>query len=55
VLAKAGLERLGYRPKGGRMEFEVRGARTVVSDLAELLPGSWQGAIGLEIRGTAWR
>jgi porphobilinogen deaminase len=31
VLAKAGLERLGYRPKGGRMKFEGQGL--FVSDL----------------------
>ena len=48
VLAKAGLERLGYRLTGGRMEFEGRGL--FVSDLVELLPAAGQGAIGLEIR-----
>jgi porphobilinogen deaminase len=48
VLAKAGLERLGYRPKGGRMEFEGQGL--FVSDLVELLPAAGQGAIGLEVR-----
>jgi hydroxymethylbilane synthase len=48
VLAKAGLERLGYRLTGGRMQFEGRGL--FVSDLVELLPAAGQGAIGLEVR-----
>src|ERR1700693_2085832 len=39
VFAKAGLERLGHRFKG--RSDGVRGARTVGSDLVELLPGSW--------------
>jgi hydroxymethylbilane synthase len=48
VLAKAGLERLGYRWKDGRLEFD--GHRLLVSDLVEVLPAAGQGAIGLEIR-----
>jgi hydroxymethylbilane synthase len=48
VLAKAGLERLGYRLVGGRMQFETH--RLFVTDLLELLPAAGQGAIGLEIR-----
>ena len=48
VLAKAGLERLGYRLTGGRIDFE--GQRLFVSDLVELLPAAGQGAIGLEVR-----
>jgi hydroxymethylbilane synthase len=48
VLAKAGLERLGYRLTGGQMRFE--GRVLFVSDLVELLPAAGQGAIGLEIR-----
>jgi hydroxymethylbilane synthase len=48
VLAKAGLERLGYRLTGGRIDFE--GQRLFVSDLVELLPAPGQGAIGLEVR-----
>jgi hydroxymethylbilane synthase len=48
VLAKAGLERLGYLLAGGQMEFE--GRTLFVSDLEELLPAAGQGAIGLEIR-----
>jgi hydroxymethylbilane synthase len=48
VLAKAGLERLGYRLTGGRIEFE--GERLFVSDLVELLPAAGQGAIALEVR-----
>jgi hydroxymethylbilane synthase len=48
VLAKAGLERIGYSLTGGRMEFAGRGL--FVSDLVEILPAVGQGAIGLEIR-----
>jgi hydroxymethylbilane synthase len=48
VLAKAGLERLGYRLTGGLLEFETH--RLFVTDLLELLPAAGQGAIGLEIR-----
>jgi hydroxymethylbilane synthase len=48
VLAKAGLERIGYPLTGGRIDFE--GQRLFVSDLVELLPAAGQGAIGLEVR-----
>jgi hydroxymethylbilane synthase len=48
VLAKAGLERLGYRLIGGRMQFETH--QLFVTDLLELLPAPGQGAIGLETR-----
>jgi hydroxymethylbilane synthase len=48
VLAKAGLERLGYHPVDGQLEFEAH--RLYVSDLPEILPAAGQGAIGLEIR-----
>jgi hydroxymethylbilane synthase len=48
VLAKAGLERLGYRLADGRLEFESH--RLFVTDLPEILPAAGQGAIGLEIR-----
>jgi hydroxymethylbilane synthase len=48
VLAKAGLERLGYRLEGGRLEFEAH--RLFATDLMEILPAAGQGAIGLEIR-----
>jgi hydroxymethylbilane synthase len=48
VLAKAGLERLGYRLEGGRLEFEAQWLFT--TDLVEILPAAGQGAIGLEIR-----
>jgi hydroxymethylbilane synthase len=48
VLAKAGLERLGYSLAGGRMEFAGQGL--FVSDLIELLPAAGQGAIGLQVR-----
>ena len=48
VLAKAGLERIGYSLTGNRMEFAGQGL--LVSDLVEILPAVGQGAIGLEIR-----
>jgi hydroxymethylbilane synthase len=46
VLAKAGLERLGYSLDEGRIEP----LRLFVSNLAELLPAVGQGAIGLQVR-----
>ena len=48
VLARAGLERIGYSLTGGRMEFAGQGL--FVSDLVEILPAVGQGAIGLEVR-----
>jgi hydroxymethylbilane synthase len=48
VLAKAGLERLGYRLLDGQLEFETH--RLFVTDLPEILPAAGQGAIGLETR-----
>jgi hydroxymethylbilane synthase len=48
VLAKAGLERLGYRLEGSQLEFESQ--RLFATDLVEILPAAGQGAIGLEIR-----
>ena len=48
ILAKAGLERLGYRLSGGRFDFEKH--PLFVTDLVEILPAAGQGAIGLEIR-----
>jgi hydroxymethylbilane synthase len=48
VLAKAGLERLGYGLAKGRLEFDTH--RLWVADLVEILPAAGQGAIGLEIR-----
>jgi hydroxymethylbilane synthase len=50
VLARAGLERLGYRLGGGRLEFE--GQQLFATDLVEILPAAGQGAIGLEIRSS---
>jgi hydroxymethylbilane synthase len=47
ILAKAGLERLGFRLEQGLMEFESQAL--FASDLIELLPAVGQGAIGLEI------
>jgi hydroxymethylbilane synthase len=46
VLAKAGLERLGYRLDRGRMDS----LPLWISNLEELLPAVGQGAIGLEAR-----
>jgi hydroxymethylbilane synthase len=46
VLAKAGLERLGYRLDRGRMDS----LPLWISNLEELLPAVGQGAIGLEVR-----
>jgi hydroxymethylbilane synthase len=48
LLAKAGLERLGYQLTGGRLSFENH--QLLVTDLREILPAPGQGAIGLEIR-----
>ena len=47
VLAKAGLQRLGFRLENGQMEYESQGL--FASDLVEILPAVGQGAIGLEI------
>jgi hydroxymethylbilane synthase len=46
VLAKAGLERLGYSLDQGRIENPL----LFVSNLPELLPAVGQGAIGLQVR-----
>jgi hydroxymethylbilane synthase len=46
VLAKAGLERLGYSLDQGCIEP----LRLLVSNLVELLPAVGQGAIGLQVR-----
>ncbi|MBV8377333.1 MAG: hydroxymethylbilane synthase, partial [Verrucomicrobia bacterium] len=48
VLAKAGLERLGYRVTGGVLE--VLTDQLFATDLLEILPAAGQGAIGSEIR-----
>lgn len=48
VLAKAGIERLGYRLEEGRLQYDKY--RLFVSDLTEILPAAGQGAIGLETR-----
>ena len=50
LLARAGLERLGWDPAGG--EISIDGQRLGSSILPEsiLLPAAGQGAIGLEIR-----
>jgi hydroxymethylbilane synthase len=51
VLAKAGLERLGYRLTDGQLAFGTR--RLFATELPEILPAAGQGAIGLEIRANA--
>jgi hydroxymethylbilane synthase len=48
VLAKAGLERLGYRLDRERIDAE--NLPLFVSNLEELLPAVGQGAIGLQVR-----
>ena len=48
VLAKAGLERLGYRLEQGRIDAGPQ--PLFVSNLNELLPAVGQGAIGLQVR-----
>jgi hydroxymethylbilane synthase len=48
VLAKAGLERLGYRLDHGHIDFES--SPLFVSNLEEILPAVGQGAIGLQAR-----
>jgi hydroxymethylbilane synthase len=48
VLARAGLERLGYRLTDDRIEFETH--QLFATDLVEILPAAGQGAIGLEVR-----
>jgi hydroxymethylbilane synthase len=48
VLAKAGLERLGYKLEGGQVSFE--GEKLFATELVEILPAAGQGAIGLETR-----
>jgi len=50
VLARAGLERLGYRLTEGRMEFETH--QLFATNLVEILPAAGQGAIGLEARAS---
>jgi hydroxymethylbilane synthase len=51
VLAKAGLERLGYSLVQGRIEP----LSLFVSNLSELLPAVGQGAIGLQVRSDDWQ
>jgi hydroxymethylbilane synthase len=48
VLAKAGLERLGYTLEAGELRFGAQ--RLFVTELNEVLPAVGQGAIGLEMR-----
>ena len=48
VLAKAGIERLGYKLESGQVRFDVE--QLFATELAEILPAAGQGAIGLETR-----
>jgi hydroxymethylbilane synthase len=51
VLAKAGLERLGYHLTDGQLALGT--CRLFSTELREILPAAGQGAIGLEIRANA--
>jgi hydroxymethylbilane synthase len=53
VLAKAGLERLGYRLEQDHIDAEPQ--PLFASDLNELLPAVGQGAIGLQVRSADLR
>ena len=48
ILAKAGLQRLGFTETEGRLK--IPDAELFVSELAEMLPAAGQGAIALECR-----
>ena len=50
VLARAGLERLGWQPATGRLEIDGRWLHCHVLGEEEMLPAAGQGAVGLEIR-----
>jgi hydroxymethylbilane synthase len=47
VLAKAGMDRIGFRGVSG--QFDFLGAQLYVEPLTEMIPAAGQGAIGLEI------
>ena len=47
ILARAGLERLGFRMDEGRIEFE---GNTFYTEILDLLPAIGQGAIALQTR-----
>lgn len=50
VLARAGLERLGYRIENGGFEFEGRSLRAEVLSPEDFLPAGGQGIIALQVR-----
>ena len=50
VLARAGLERLGWCPISGSVEIGGRTLFTHVLKESDMLPAAGQGAVGLEIR-----
>ena len=51
VLARAGLERLGYGVSSGSFEFEGRPLRADTLSSLDFLPAGGQGIIALQIRG----
>jgi len=50
ILARAGLERLGYEPSRGRLELPEGEVGFFVLDPSVLLPAAGQGAVAVEIR-----
>ncbi|HSV61910.1 MAG TPA: hydroxymethylbilane synthase, partial [Chthoniobacterales bacterium] len=50
VLARAGLERLGYNLTGGSFEFEGASLRAEILSLLDFLPAGGQGIVALQIR-----
>ena len=52
ILARAGLERLGFRPADGRIRFEDQVLQTRFLPTEEFLPAGGQGAIALQVRSS---
>jgi hydroxymethylbilane synthase len=50
VLARAGVERLGYQPIGGSFDFEGVSLYTQVLSSDDFLPAGGQGVIALQVR-----
>ena len=51
ILARAGLERLGYDCALGGLEFEGHALRTAILPTTDFLPAGGQGIVALEARG----
>ena len=51
ILARAGLERLGFRPGDGQIRFENQQVQSRFLPTEEFLPAGGQGAIALQVRG----